>query len=181
MADRFALPCPSCSATNEVDSRQAGRSIACIKCQASVEVPTLRGLRQLQAIVDPNRKNQKASADSSVMSRAVFAIGFVALLIGLVTGGGFWYYASILRTQPPQAEIDKLNAAFFAKLDAESLPEFWKTWQEDVIALPPGQWRESTFAANRKLARQRRFVGNIFFGLVPLGLAAMIGSAFIRK
>ncbi len=181
MADRYALTCPSCSAINEVDLRQAGESIACVKCQTSVEVPTLRGFRQLQPLGDQNGNRRKASSGSTVVARATFVAGFVALLIGLGTGGGFWYFASILRTQPPQAEIDKMNAAFFARLDGENLPEFWKTWQEDVIGLPPSQWRESGFAANRKLARQRRLAGNLFFALVPLGLAAMIGSAFIRK
>lgn len=181
MADRFALPCPSCAAVNEVGLRQAGESIACRACHATIEVPTMRGLRQLQPAVTEPRGSIAPVAGSFVLARGVFVIGLVVLLGGLAAGAGTWYSASHLRTDPPQAEIDKLNAAFFAKIDSESLPEFWKTWQEDVIGRPPGKWRESSFAANRATARARRLTGSICFGAAALGLATMIGSAFIRR
>ena len=182
MADRFRLPCPNCGSANEVELRQAGESIACAQCRHEIEVPTLRHLRQMQSIVTTMDARQRSTgAGQFLVSRATFALGLIVLCIGLSVGGGLYYSAAQLKTIPPNDEIDKMNADVFAGIDRNSLTEFWKTWHEQIIAHPPATFKESIWAENRRIARTRRTIGNWFLGLVPLGVAALVGSAFIRK
>ena len=103
------------------------------------------------------------------------------MCIGLTVGGGMFYWAAQLQTEPPQETIDKMNAEIFSTIDRNSLTEFWQTWNMQIMARPPGRFSESQWADNRRVARTRRTIGTWFLGLVPLGVAAMIGSAFIRK
>jgi hypothetical protein len=180
MADRFDLACPRCSATTAVESRQAGETITCWSCREPFEIPTLRGLRQLNPAPLATAEQRQPSTSPPVLSRATFAAGFLATVVGLVAGAALYFSAAQLRTQPPAADIAKFNAQLFSRIDRQSLPEFWQTWNEDVIGHPPGQWRESTFAFNRQQVRSRHLLGNIFFGVAALGLATMIGSRFIR-
>ncbi len=182
MADRFSLPCPRCTASNEVETRQAGETISCAQCQQAIEIPTLRGLRLLHPIaIGTTARRPSAGAGQFLVSRVTFALGLVLLIVGLAGGGGLWYSAAQLETEPSQSEIDQLNAEIFASIDQSNVTEFWNTWHEQIIALPPGTYQPSEFAVNRQTARTRQTVGLWFFGLVPLGVAALIGSAFIRK
>lgn len=182
MADRFSLNCPRCAASNEVDMRQAGETLSCAQCQHAIEIPTLRGLRLLNPVATRTSASRSPTgAGQFLVSRTTFALGLVLLFIGLAAGGGLWYSASQLETEPSQAEIEQTNAQIFENIDRSNVTQFWKTWHEQIIALPPGTYRPSKFAENRRLARNRRTTGLWFFGLVPLGVATMIGSAFIRK
>jgi hypothetical protein len=182
MPDRFSLPCPNCAASNAVETQQAGETISCAQCHQAIEVPTLRGLRLLSPVANSSAARRPPSnAGQFLVSRMTFALGLVLLLLGAVVGGALWYSTSQLETEPSQAEIDQLNSEIFASIDRSNVTEFWTTWHDQIIALPPGTYRLSKFAENRQIARTRRLVGLWFFGLVPLGVAAMIGSAFIRK
>jgi hypothetical protein len=181
MADRFRLPCPSCSALNDVDQRQAGQTIACVQCRTKIEVPTLRGLRQLQ-VAEPagEKKSQPPAGGQFVVSRLTFAAGLLLLVAGLAAGGGLWYAAGQLETEPPTATAERLNEVYSA-IDRETVTQFWTTWHEQILSRPPTEFQESRWAENRTIARRQGRLGTIFLGLVPLGAAMMIGSAFIRK
>lgn len=182
MADRFNLPCPHCAATNPVERRHAGQSIDCRQCGQSIEVPTLRGLQQLSpAAAGPSAKSASSGAGQFLLSRVTFVIGLVAVFIGGAVGGGLWYSAAQLVTHPEQAALDKQRDENNALIDKSSVTEFWRIWHEEIIARPPGTFRPSPFAVNRQIARTRQRIGIWFFGLIPLGIAAMVGSAFIRR
>ena len=47
MAKCYQLPCEKCDNVLEVEGKQAGGTLQCPHCEASVEVPTLRGLKTL--------------------------------------------------------------------------------------------------------------------------------------
>jgi hypothetical protein len=181
MADRFRLPCPNCSTANEVDQRQAGQSIVCLQCRSTIEVPTLRGLRQLQTAEPPkDQKSKRQSEGPFVVSRLTFAAGLLTLVIGLGVGAGLWYAAGQLETEPPAETAHRLDEVYSA-IDRETLTQFWVTWHEQVLTRPPGEYQESRWAENRRIARRQRRLGTIFLGLMPLGAAIMFGSAYIRK
>jgi hypothetical protein len=181
MANRFRLPCPSCSATNEVDPRQAGGTISCFQCGKPVEIPTLRVLRQLQT-VEPSApgKSKKSGTGQFVVSRLTFVVGLLIVLIGLGVGIACWIAAGQLETEPPAAAADRLKQAMSA-IDRESPTQFWATWNDQVLAHPPAEFQESRWAENRRIARRQKTLGTIFLGLVPLGIATLLASAFIRK
>lgn len=187
MRDRFRLPCPHCSSINQVDLRQAGESTTCHQCRKTIEIPTMRGLRQLEPVdLEPvgsatPRRSSGSSTGQFLKSRILFAAGFVACFCGLVAGGGFWIAARQLETQPPAEEVAEVSAQISSAIDQLSLTEFWQMWHEQIIARPPGQFRESIWAINRQTARDRMTAAYAFLGLVPLGLSAMIGSAFLRQ
>ncbi len=51
MADQYLLPCPQCSHVHRVGVAQAGQTLNCV-CGASVDVPTLSGLRRLEPVTE---------------------------------------------------------------------------------------------------------------------------------
>lgn len=105
----------------------------------------------------------------------------MACFLGLVAGGGFWYSASRLEIAPPAAEVAEVQAQISKAIDQSNLTEFWSTWHEQIIARPPGQFRESVWATNRGIARTRQIIAYCFLALVPIGIVAMTASAFIKK
>jgi hypothetical protein len=181
MSERYQFECPNCSASNGVELRQAGQSIRCRGCQAAIEVPTLRGLKRSRAAAPEVAGTSPRRRKITIGGRALFIVGLLVVLIGLTTGTTLWVTAAQLRTEPPHAEIDEWNRAYSQWIDRQTAAEFWKTWLDEVISLPPGQWRESEVAANRQAARQRRRVGTWFLGAIPVGLAAMVAATFLRR
>jgi hypothetical protein len=115
------------------------------------------------------------------VSRIFFVAGLLTCVLGLVAGGGFWYSTTRLELAPPAEEVAEVQAQISEAIDKSSLTEFWNTWHEQIIARPPGQFRESAWAVNRGIARTRQIIAYCFFALVPIGIAAMTASAFIKK
>ncbi|MCC9599281.1 hypothetical protein LOC67_01820 [Stieleria sp. JC731] len=74
----YLLSCPNCQADVPVTPAQAGDSIACPKCAASVQIPKLGELRQLA----PAAPTADASRDASkVATGGGGSIGFIALML----------------------------------------------------------------------------------------------------
>jgi hypothetical protein len=161
--------------------RMAGQSITCTQCRAEIEVPTMRGLRNLAPQGHDAATRRAAPSESRFLARGIFVVGLLLVIAGGAIGGGIWFSVRGYETEPSREELERANAAFFAQIDRESAVEFWRTWQTEIIGLPPGQWRESQYAANRRIIKARVRIAQLALALVPIGLAAMIGSAFVRK
>jgi len=85
---QFLLPC-ACGAKIPVNRSQAGMALPCPQCGISVDVPTIRKLAQLAAVI-PAKKETKSSKSWNWLG-AVAASSFIVGLIGLSYGGYLAY------------------------------------------------------------------------------------------
>src|SRR5689334_780477 len=75
----FVVPC-SCGEKFRVRASQAGEQLTC-KCGATVSVPTIRGLRQLETVTD---EQAVPATTASRWQGPIFATGLLALFVGSV-------------------------------------------------------------------------------------------------
>ena len=93
---KYRFPCARCGETLLIDVSQAGRQIAC-QCGASLEVPSLRAIRALEAATDVSVKPRRRSWDRG--RGVLFAAGLVSAVLGLLVAGVA--AAGWLTSQPP--------------------------------------------------------------------------------
>ena len=75
----YLLPCPQCDRKLPVTTGQAGGQVRC-DCGAAIDVPTVRGLRELVEVHEATAQRQAWSTRSSVVFwGAVIALGGLAL------------------------------------------------------------------------------------------------------
>ncbi len=99
MAD-YLLPC-SCGQKVPVSVRHAGQMVRCA-CGAELEVPTLRGLRELESAAGTTPA-RRVWGDRQ---RVVFALA-VASLVAFAVGGYFSWRLPPGREPPPTIELDE--------------------------------------------------------------------------
>lgn len=92
MSVRYLLPC-SCGQTVPVGASQAGGTVRCGACEASLEVPRLGELRDL-----PTAEPEKA--DTGGWSFRLGVVSCFLILAGLLAAGGGWFAA----TEPKEPE-----------------------------------------------------------------------------
>jgi hypothetical protein len=82
MSAQYLLPC-SCGQKVRVEPAQAGGQVACA-CGANLNVPTLRGLKQLE-IAPPDEAAVRRSAGRQwgPVRGAMFSIGLLVVVISL--------------------------------------------------------------------------------------------------
>lgn len=91
----YLLPC-SCGEKVRVRTRHAGETVTC-QCGTKLQVPTIRGLRQLESIDDIN---ETTAPPRSLLEGPLFAIGLLALFAGGVM------LAVTLLWPPPALQMD---------------------------------------------------------------------------
>lgn len=87
----YLLPC-SCGEKIRVRTRHAGETVTC-QCGTKLQVPTIRGLKQLEAVDDVD---ETTAPPRSVLEGPLFAIGLLALFGGSV-------FLAVALLWPPQA------------------------------------------------------------------------------
>jgi hypothetical protein len=122
---KYRLPCERCGEKLLIDISQAGRQLVC-RCGATLEIPSLRAIRTLEAASDAPDKPPRTSWNRS--RGIVFAGGLVIAVLGLLTAasaGTSWYTAKAPPLPSPQdietslADVDELNA-----------PQAWDMWKD---------------------------------------------------
>jgi hypothetical protein len=89
----YLLPCTSCDRKHVVTTGQAGGQVRC-ECGAAIDVPTVRGLRELEEVHEATAPRKAWSTRSSV----VF-LGVVITLAGLALAGFLHVRAAQVRPQ----------------------------------------------------------------------------------
>lgn len=121
---KYRLPCERCGEKLVIDVSQAGRQLVC-RCGATVEIPSLRAIRALEAASDLPDRPRRASWNRG--RGIVFAAGLVVAVLGLLTAasaGTSWYTARAPSLPLPQeieaslTDVDELNA-----------PQAWEMWK----------------------------------------------------
>lgn len=101
----FVVPC-SCGEKFRVRASQAGEQLKC-KCGATVSVPTIRGLKQLETVKD---EQATAAVTPSSWQGPIFATGVLALFVGCLVLAGTALF-------PPQMLKADVNAVGMTEAD----------------------------------------------------------------
>lgn len=124
MSTRYKLTC-SCGEQIIVEPRQAGRKIEC-PCGATVDVPTLMGMKQLppldeEAITTPDRSTDNLA--ENIGSRMVMLlVGIVLLIVGI---GGAVYFVSDRPIHPQDMISEQFIEKWVATRTPLQLDDFW--------------------------------------------------------
>ncbi len=122
---KYRFPCERCGEKLLIDVSQAGRQIVC-RCGATLEVPSLRAIRALEAATDVSVKPRPRTWDRG--RGVLFAGGVVLAVLGLLTAGAA--AAGWLSSEaPPSPSPQDLEAALTA-VDGLSAPRAWDLWAE---------------------------------------------------
>lgn len=163
MSAQYRLICPACGAAHVVTSAQAGLQIAC-DCGQAIEVPTWRGLQELDRIEAP-------SAADAVWSMAHGLI-FIGMLIAVV---GFATAAFLLYNTPPEPQVDRLMS--LQQIDQLSPADSWEYYQIMSQGLESLDEIESERRLGRQIAEFRRYRQRYqiwSYVLLAVGLAGLI-------
>jgi len=157
---KYFLPC-KCGQRLTVEPRQAGEIVVC-QCGQSLEVPTLRQLKQLEPLI---------VEDGS--ARSVWGVGQSLILLGMVillSGVGLAY---LFVREPPQNPFGGKSPEIIHEM-AQNLPprESWRMWilLRKIGLNPRKHWAERHYL--EKLAAYQV----LWILLVPVFL---VGAAFI--
>lgn len=119
---QYRLPCTKddCGGSTVVDVSQAGLSVPCPQCGTSLEVPTIRGLAQLERVAteEPEHAQRKWGLPQSLMTiGAVILVGFAVL--------GAWLLAVV----PPAPSGGDYEQPKELTVDS-SFGEIYTAWNE---------------------------------------------------
>jgi hypothetical protein len=127
---KHLLSCDTCGHQATVDASDAGRIIKC-ECGAHLEVPSLRGIRELPALETPTLP--KAKSAWSPKFGAFCAAGLVLAMIGLLTlGYGLYIRMQITIPERRAPVADRIDQSI-EELDAEELWDVWTNMRDEGL------------------------------------------------
>ncbi len=176
---KYLLPC-SCGEQAEIDIGQAGQTIACQGCGNSLEVPTLRGIRQLKpAAAEPTDADDRRQGWSRSQG-ALFAVGLGMLLLAVI-GGTFLLIvrAQLVTTKPAimdNAHFEQEVARFEEELAKMPVDIVYDMWQNEIEQSGIGTWQEPGYVSNRVIANTLTVMIYVAIALAVCGLGAAIVS-----
>lgn len=124
MTTKYLLAC-TCGQSLPVELNQAGRSITC-NCGKTVEVPSMRLLRQLPTCDEPDSSAQRRPA-WNLTAGSFFAVGLlVAVLAAMVAGGMQLRYQQFASLKPAKQELTQ----WVNELETASPEQLFDEWNE---------------------------------------------------
>jgi hypothetical protein len=159
----YLLPCPQCGRKLVVTTGEAGGQMQCA-CGTAVDVPTVRGLRELEPATAPG-----AEAATSWTSRhSVIFLGSLMAIAGLVFGLILHFRAAALLP----------SATFADDIRTMAPAETWTIWTQ-FIRQGVGSWqpkKDEKQLSDLKVYDEMKRWEIIGFGLAGLGIVlAVIG------
>ena len=175
MSDQYLLPC-ACGQKVRVGRAQAGQEVACV-CGKPVQVPTLRGLRELE--VAPPEANAKTAGAWGPIRGALFSGGIlVAVLALLFAGWQFWTYSivSTMTTDHTQTVI----AMEEEQIDEMSPADMFDVWHQiEEEGIGPKMIPIWVAAKQQATSLTRQAIFAIVIGVA--GAIAAVGAAFVGR
>jgi hypothetical protein len=158
----YLLPCPQCRTNLTVTTGEAGGQVRC-NCGATVDVPTVRGLRELAVVTESAEPQSRWTTRHSVTF-----MGGVLLVAGIAAGLALHLYAESIR--PVQTFADKVQEM--------SAAETWELWTH-YFQLGIGTWQVDegpTQKINRRRYHSFKNFQWISFGIAGVGaVIALVG------
>lgn len=175
---QYLLSCP-CGKQTPVASSQAGETVRC-KCGELLEVPTLRGLRQLPVAEEPGAEREAAGQPFWSLGLGLLFVSGVALtLISLVVIVSLAGYISTLETEPPEMYTPDQFRELMSDMTADRL---WDSWTQlrDLEQFPLRQPSDPPWIAER-FQRSLSIGMMVASGLIGALGIAMAGAAISRR
>jgi hypothetical protein len=177
----YLVPC-ACGKTVSVRARQAGDQVTC-SCGAVVNVPTIRGLKQLKTVVDET----ELPAQRSTWQGPLFSIGLIALFIGAMIFLVAWLFPpAYLHADWQTAALNAADAEranqVVAEMGVSDLYDEFLMLRDRTRSTPWDDMRKQVETA-QATQRNRHLAGGIFLGLgalltiVGLALPAVSGKS----
>ena len=121
---KYVLTC-ECGQAHRVDTSQAGQSLECT-CGRALEVPTLRGIRQLPQVQEERRA--ETSAPSWNRTRGVlFAGGLLTATVCLAIAALLLVLRVQVDDSPPEIDFEREARS---AVEGLTLDESWDFWTE---------------------------------------------------
>ena len=154
-----------------VEIRQAGDTVLC-ECGASLEVPTLRELREYASVP---METEPESARTWQPRHGLALLGFFVALLVAIPGFVFWAH------QPDPPRIDELISPQVIQDSIEQMTVM-ETWYEWRAALELGLVQEASphMIAYRKQIRTLRGRMALCFGVAGLAIILSIAALLWR-
>src|SRR5690349_9805056 len=117
---KYLVPCPKCGIKTMVESGQAGQMLHC-SCGASLEVPSIRGLRELETVQD----DRSAVATWSRRQGLAF-LGIAIAALALISAAGLLAFRPNAAAESVALDIDfdGIRHEVLALSPAESVVRF---------------------------------------------------------
>jgi len=149
MPTRYLLPC-SCGDQLTIEIGQAGQEVNCDGCGATIEVPTMRGVRELKPL--PEKEDEKPRVEWTPLQGTLFATGILVTLIALSVAGFVWMkrWQIGAQTAKPLMPDTTLSDTHLEQMTADQVLDLWKEGPEKVGL---GDWETPTHLTARKQAR----------------------------
>jgi hypothetical protein len=168
MSAQYLLPC-SCGQKVRVEPAQAGGQVACA-CGASLHVPTLRGLRQLE-VAPPDKSTRNAGRQWGPVRGAMFSIGLLVTVISLLVLGYTYlqFAAASTLTEDQTPLIHEMEGQAIESMGLlEALETFHMLSNEGL-----GEPVEPFWVTARKVVAEKRV---LMIGAASLALAGVIAA-----
>lgn len=170
---KYHLPC-ECGKGIVIDASQAGQQIAC-ECGVLLEVPTLRGVRALEAVDETtSASGQVAEWDSS--RGLIFAGSLILFVIGAAVT--LFGYDGLRAT--PKISREAETELFDKAIDDMSLEEVYETWK-GIRDHGLGARGQNIYVNIRSFRAGRQRILAIGMTFCVVGLLGAIGATFGRR
>ncbi|MFO0914086.1 MAG: hypothetical protein U0795_14095 [Pirellulales bacterium] len=165
-----------CGHVVSVALSQAGQAVRCPNCQATVELPTYRDLKQLAA------EQNAAAATTRSPQRAwtpaqgyLFVVGLCLIAVSIFAATQVFQRLNVLQTEPPSVE-DVMQDVANQEVPASQLWDFWVQVREMSLV----DRDQPFFLQQRELAAGYRRWLALLAALAISGVAMIAGSLWPR-
>lgn len=167
----YLLPC-SCGSRIAVQKSQAGSRVECPHCQHSLEIPTIRGLGQLEFVEESSTADIRKSRGSSrwtPLRGIIAATCFVLAIIGLGRASIYGVYRFANPTRFTVEDMYRDSEESFRELSPVETWDNWRYLQETGLGSkkPPQVFVYKRFL-EQKDAEMKRWGGVGAIGLLGL-------------
>jgi hypothetical protein len=160
----YLLPCPACGNKLSVVMGQAGQIVHCA-CGADVEVPTIRGLRELEQVSDEPIGASRWTTRHSVA------------FLGLLILAGALAFSLYLHLRAPIFD----PSGYEQEVQAASPEQSWEHWMGNLRLGPRMRVRQAEHDAITRRAVKDQYVERwewVGYGVAALGLVIALAGWF---
>ena len=174
---RYLFPCPACSQSFPVATRHAGQSIACVHCEAAVDIPRLGDLRQLPAESTEPVKSSRST--SGGLKGWLFSTGLVLAAVAAVAGFALLKYSNSLDRDIAgyTEQVEVFSAERIEEMDPAELWDWWTSSTQDELL----EWREHPSLGSKRQGEILTSVAYGVFGLSGVGVLILLSSFLVKS
>jgi hypothetical protein len=177
MAKCYLLPCEKCDHQLKVEARQAGRTLDCPECEASVDVPTFRVMKTLAAEGGDQAKEAVVS-EPNAFKGILFATGLGIAVVAGAAGWALYNYSSSMQLFKSQ-DMEQLTQGVSETMDEATVSELWDGWVSTIDRGDLPDWQESQWNRDFKQGTILMNASYGIFGLAGLGVLCFLTSFFL--